>query len=132
MIIVALYIVIPARHAREQRTGKTGPQVELVDYVGPAQETGQQKSLLKGTGGTELMRFLKSRRKVEYQGGYRALSLFNLSSLTFQILLFRCDMRSPRILIVALGLYTVCSGEVVSCGRGSTWALTSTSDMLRT
>jgi len=62
MIIVALYIVIPARHAREQWTGQTGPQVELADYVGPAQETGQQKSLLKGTGGTELVRFLMSVR----------------------------------------------------------------------
>ena len=39
MIIVALYIVIPARHAREQRTGKTGPQVELADYVGPVQDS---------------------------------------------------------------------------------------------
>jgi len=61
MIIVALYIVIPARHARKQWTGQTGPQVES-DYVGPTRETDQQKGLLKGMGGTELVRFLKSVR----------------------------------------------------------------------
>lgn len=61
MIIVALYIVIPARHPRKQRTGQTGPQVES-DYIGPTRETGQEKGLLKGTGGTELVRFLKSVR----------------------------------------------------------------------
>jgi hypothetical protein len=48
-------------HPRKQRTGLTEPQVEL-DYVGPTRETDQQKGLLKGTGGTELVRFLKSVR----------------------------------------------------------------------
>ena len=58
MIIVALYIVIPARRSR---VGPTVPQVES-DYVSPSGEAGQQNALLKGTGGTELVRFLKSVR----------------------------------------------------------------------
>ncbi|KIM40736.1 hypothetical protein M413DRAFT_446127 [Hebeloma cylindrosporum] len=61
MIIVALYIIIPARNPRKQRTVDTGSQVES-DYVAPTTETVQQKPLLKGTGGTDLVRFLKSVR----------------------------------------------------------------------
>lgn len=61
MTIVALYIVIPARHPRKQRTEQTEPQAES-DYVRPDRETDQQNRFLKGTGGTELVRFLKSVR----------------------------------------------------------------------
>jgi len=61
MIIAALYIIIPASHPRKQQTEQAYPQVES-DYISPSGETHHKEGVLKGTGGTDLVRFLKSVR----------------------------------------------------------------------
>ncbi|KAJ3503507.1 hypothetical protein NLJ89_g8399 [Agrocybe chaxingu] len=65
MIIVTLYVIGPARHAQKALQESGQPIPTASDYVQQApndNSTGKDQEGLKGTGGTDLVQFLKGVR----------------------------------------------------------------------